>query len=128
MALDQGLCGSDSKNPVFSLQTTLMKEYREERMPGIKAVKVNGKLRYFTADQTPSGQGTEQKGEIGITVILSPNDTEIVDMLVEVGKAKSRSEALLWLVHEGIRAKKHELDQAKKIFQEIERLKQSISI
>ena len=128
MALDQRLCGSDSKDPVFSLKTTLMKECREGRMPTIKAIKVNGKFHYFPADQALSNQSTQQKKDIAVTVILPPDVIDIVDMLVELGKAKSRGEALGWLVREGIKAKKHDLDQAKEIFQEIKRLKQSISI
>ena len=54
MAIDQGLCSSDSQNSLFSLQTTLIKEYREGRMPQIKIVKVDGKTRYFPADNLKS--------------------------------------------------------------------------
>ena len=50
MALDQGLCDDDPQNSFLSLQATLIKEYREGRMPQIKIVKVDRKTRYFPAD------------------------------------------------------------------------------
>ena len=50
MIIDQGLCSSESKYTLFSLQNTLMKEYRDGRMPQIKIVRVDRKTRYFPAD------------------------------------------------------------------------------
>jgi hypothetical protein len=58
MAVDQGLCNSDSYDVLFSLQTTLIKEYREGRMPQIKIVKVDRKTRYFPADNLKSAMRT----------------------------------------------------------------------
>ena len=54
MLIDQGLFGSDSQNTLFSVQTTLIKEYREGRMPQIKIVKVDRKTRYFPVDNLKS--------------------------------------------------------------------------
>src|SRR5437016_2488110 len=54
MALEKGLARSDSKDPVFALQSTLRKEVREGRMPDIIARKVDRKLHYFPANQSPS--------------------------------------------------------------------------
>ena len=54
MAIDQGLCDSDSQNSFLSLQASLIKEYREGRLPQIKIVKVDRKTRYFPADNLKS--------------------------------------------------------------------------
>ena len=58
MVIEQGLGGSDSQDTLFSLQTTLIKEYREGRMPQIKVVKVDRKTRYFPADNLKSAMRT----------------------------------------------------------------------
>ena len=58
MAIDQGLCGSDSHNDLFSIQTILMKEYREGRMPQVKIVKVDRKTRYFPVNNLKSAMRT----------------------------------------------------------------------
>jgi hypothetical protein len=129
MALDRHLCSSDSENPVFSLATTLMKEVREGRMPGIKGVKVNGRLRYGPAAQTPTNYSTtSSRPDIGVTVVLPPEVAQITDMLVEIEKFSNRGEALVWLAQEGITAREPELQGVKVAHQQIKRLKQSISL
>ena len=121
MALDQCLCGSASKDPVFSLATTLMKEVQEGRMPGVKASE--RPLRFYTA-------GSTQKVPLSnfdkpITILL-PNDvSESIETLIEVNKFENRSEALVWLAREGIKAKSLELAQIKKVAEQIKQLKQS---
>ncbi len=128
MALKQGLCGSDSKNPVFSLQTTLMKEVREGRMPEIKAHKVNGKLCYFPVNYNTGQQVALPKKDSAVTILLPPDVAKTVDMLVDLGTLSSRGEALIRLAREGMKAKQQELQKAEKIAQQIGGLKQSISI
>jgi len=58
MAIAQGLCERDSQNSLLSLQATLIKEYREGRMPQIKIVKVDRKTRYFPANNLKSAMRT----------------------------------------------------------------------
>lgn len=129
MALDQHLCSSDSRNPVFSLATTLMKEVREGRMPGIKAVKVNGRLHYGPAAQTPTNYSTmSSRRDIGVTVVLPPEVGQITDMLVELDEFRNRGEALIWLAQEGIKARDSKLQGFKIVHQQIKSLKQSISL
>lgn len=126
MALDQGLCRSDSKDRVFSLATTMRKEVREGRMPGIKAVKVNGKLHFFPEDGTPNGPMPNQ--DRPITVLLPADVAEAADLLLEVGKFENRSAALVWLAREGIKAKGLELAEVKRVVEQIRQLKQSVAV
>lgn len=128
MALDHGLCGSDSKNQVFSLATTLRKEVREGRMPEIKAVKVNGRLHLFPIDYDTGQRITLPKKDSAVTLLLPPDVTKNVDNLVELGSFGNRGDALIWLAREGMKAKQQKLENAGKVVQQIKGLKQSVSI
>ncbi|MBI4286072.1 MAG: hypothetical protein HY670_09295 [Chloroflexi bacterium] len=136
VALDRGLSGSDSKDPVFSLATTLMKEVREERIPGIKAVG-RRPLRFYPDDYTSSEQMKKADDIVKkilsnwdkpITILLPADIAQAMDMLVEVSKFGNRGEALIWLAREGIRAKNIELTQVKKVVEQIKLLKQSVPV
>jgi hypothetical protein len=127
IAVKQGLCGSDSKDPIFSLATTLMKEVREGRMLGIKAVKVEGKLHYFP-DNFDATSTTVSKENRALTVLLPPDVDKYVETLVEVGVSGTPSEALIRLAREGIKAKQQDLFGVEKVVKEINALKQSVHI
>ena len=71
IALQRGLCGSDSTNPVFSLASTLRKEYREGRMPDLRAEKVNGRLCFFPADY--SEPNSQLRSGLRVEVELPPD-------------------------------------------------------
>jgi len=58
MVIDQGFCNNNSYDTLVSLQTTLIKEYRDGRMPQIKIVRVDRKTRYFPADNLKSTMRT----------------------------------------------------------------------
>lgn len=136
MALDQGLCGSASKDPIFSLATTLMKEVREGRMPGIGA---SGRpQRFYPDNYTSSGDMKKIADDIvkktltnwdkPITILL-PNDvSESIETLIEVNKFENRPEALVWLAREGMKEKSLELAQVKKVVEQIKQLKQSVPV
>jgi len=128
IALQRHLCASDSRDPVFSLATTLAKEYREGRMPGIEARKIDGSLRYYPAGHAASGEGVLTKNEVAVSLSLPSSVIQTVDTLLELGKFNSRSAVLAWLIEEGIRARSHELQQAEAVAREIRRLKQSVEM
>jgi hypothetical protein len=138
MALDRGLCGSGSIDPVFSLATTLMKEIRERRMPGIR-VTTSERPQRFYPDNYASGETMKKKADDimnktlsnwdkPITILLPADVTQAMDMLVEVSRFGNRSEALIWLAREGIKAKNLELAQVKKVVEQIKLLKQSVPV
>jgi hypothetical protein len=127
-ALRSGLCGSDSKDPIFSLSTTLRKEVREGRMPQIKAIKARGKLRYFPTDYDVSQQVNLPKKDEPLTVLLPPDVVQAIDTFVELGNFANRVEGLVWLARQGIGANQRKLDNAEKVAQQIKRLKESVYI
>ena len=128
MALDRGLCASDSKKPILSLSTTMRKEYREGRMPDIRSARVDGKLRFFPKNHLVNQRDIPFRPNVAITVVLPPEDSEIIDMLVEIGRFNNRSEALSWLVREGIKNKEGELNQARDVLNKIRQLKKSVPL
>jgi hypothetical protein len=138
IALDRGLSRSDSKDPVFSLATTLMKEVREQRMPGIRVTKGERPQRFFLENYNSSETMKKIADDIvnrtlsnwdkSITILLPVDVAQAVDMLVEVSKFGNRNEALVWLAREGIKAKNLELSQVKEVVEQIRQLKQSVSV
>jgi hypothetical protein len=137
-AIDGGLAGSDSADPVFSLQTTLRKEVREGRMPDIIARKVDGKLHCFPSDQNGNVPAT---GGSPTVLGVRPSDAQVtltvqvpheligeLDLLVDLGKARSRPEALVRLARTGIKAKRQELDRAREFNQRTKEQRESFSL
>jgi len=138
MALDQGLCNSDSKDPAFSLATTLMKEIREGRMSGVKATKGERPMRFYP-DNYASNEvmkkiaddivnKTLSNWDKPLTILLPADVAQAMDMLVEVSRFGNRSEALVWLAREGMKAKGLELAQVKKVAEQIKQLKKSVPV
>src|SRR6476660_3479193 len=64
IAIDQGLASSNSKDPVFSLKTTLDKEYRERRIPSVS----KNRGRYY-----PAGYQVEPEPAPGPSVAVWVN-------------------------------------------------------
>ncbi len=156
IALDQGLCGSASQKSeegrVFSLATTLMKEVREGRMPGVKTIEGERPQRFYLDNSTSNearrkiaddivkkalsrGRSPElaeaQATEVWdkpITILLPVDIAQTMDMLVEVSRFGNRSEALIWLAREGIKAKSLELAQVEKVVEQIKQLKKSVPV
>jgi hypothetical protein len=125
MALQRGLAGSNSKDPVQSLATTLAKEVREGRMPGIRAQSEDGKLRYFRVDYRADTKAQRDNG-LRIKEVLLPSDVaRRVSDLVEIGRFSGPNEALIYLSQEGISAKLPVLDRIANELQEIRRRKES---
>lgn len=126
IALDQGLCGSDSMDPKFSLASTLRKEVREGRLPSIRADTTQKPIRYYPDDSSKVEPFIKQ--DKPITFILLSDISEILDILLELNKFGNRSEALVWLAREGINAKSTELVQIRQVVKKINELKQSVSV
>ena len=107
MALERGLCRSDSSDPEWSLGTTLAKEYREGRMPGIRAERIDGGLRYFPADHPLSA---ERSGDIRVQVSVPGDVAEWVNVLIEAKKGWGPGEAITWLAQQGVKARRRDLE------------------
>lgn len=125
IALERELCGSDSKDPLQSLGSTLAKEVREGRMPGIRAEKVGGVLCYFPSDSSSAAE-PRSTPDLRIEVRLPGDLASDVHALAEVGRCPSPSDAVVWLVREGTKAQRPTLDRIHSVLREIRRLKHSV--
>ena len=132
-ALSRGLAESDSSDPVRSLAATLAKEVREGRHKEVRADRASGVLRYYPIS---SGQPTGlDRGspmvrtyEETVSIRLPREHVEIADLMVEVGKYKSRSEVLAWFVAEGINNKQSGIEEVKIAAEQIRAIKGSIAM
>ncbi len=122
MALSQRLAGSDARDPVFSLASTLAKEVREGRMESIKA-SATKPVRYYPDERSPKPVG---KPNDPITVVAPADLSDTLNVFVEAGKFETRGEALMWLASAGTRLTVAELKQAKLVVKQIRRLKRSL--
>lgn len=120
--LDSGLVSSDAKNPVQSLANTLAKQVRQGREPRIRRERVGGKCLYFPV----SDPDEEHLENIVVQISLSTQEVEILDSLVAVGKCSNRSDAIMWLAKEGIKATGGYLDKVADTRKQIERIKAAV--
>ena len=116
--------GSDAKDPVQSLANTLDKQVREGREKRIRRERKGGVYRYFPVSASNEGH----LENVVVQVSLSTQEQELgdIDNLVAVGKFNSRSDAIKWLVVEGIKANRGFLDKVADIRKQIEELKRDI--
>jgi len=121
-ALDSGIVSSDAKDPVLSLANTLAKQVREGREPGIRREQIGGKYRYFLVSEPDEGH----LENIAVQIFLSTQEIEVLDNLVAVGKCKNRSDAIMWLAREGIKARGGYLDKVADTRKQIERIKAAV--
>ena len=130
-ALDRDLCDSDAQDPISSLANTLAKEVREGRHPEVRAEQVGGILRYYPTSvvlSTESDNASSLPPSLGETVPvrLPRANIEVADLLVETGQYKTRSEALAWLVAEGIVRNESRIRKVREAAEQIRAIKQSL--
>ena len=131
MALADGLTESDAKDPVQSLAASLAKEVREGRQKQIRAEKVGGVIRYYPAPDGEQKAGASKKAtaaqlEEPVSLRLNRQTVGIVDMFVEVGHYRTRSEVLSWLVEEGIHNNQSMVERVEKAVEQIRTIKRSL--
>lgn len=135
-ALERGLATSDSKDPVFSLASTLRKEVREGRLPEFVQMKVGGRFCVFPAngaDQrlTPDESKASQAEPSGhgrdlITIRVSESVSRVADLLVEVGMRVSRSDAVAWMADEWVAANAQLIARAEDASERIRQIRNSL--
>ena len=127
-ALSSGLCDSDAKDPIRSLAATLAKEVREGRLPEVCSREVAGVLRYYPTSLIGI-ESFELPIEVGsgpdeaVSIRLPHTTVNLADQMVEVGKFGSRSEALAWLVSEGIKRNGSEIENVRESADRIRTIK-----
>ena len=131
MAIRKGLAASDAKDPVQSLASSLAKEVREGRQKQIRREKDGSAIRYYPAlSLEVSAEGEKQilpaRREEAVSLRLEPDTARNVDMLVEIGTHRTRSDALAWLVAEGLSKNQQKIREVQKAVKQIREIKRSL--
>jgi Arc/MetJ-type ribon-helix-helix transcriptional regulator len=116
---EAGRGGSDSETPEQSLANTLSKQVKTGREKRIRRERVKGVYCYFPVPMA----STPDSREVIVQLSLSVQELKDIDNLVAVDKFKNRSDAIKWLVMEGIKANRTYLDKVADRISQIEQLK-----
>jgi len=121
--------GSEAKNRVQSLASTLNKQVQTGLEKRVWRKRVNGIYRYFPASMLPgSGSAGGSEEDVVIQMRLSKQELEEIDNLVAVDKFRNRNDAIKWLVIEGMTANRAYLDRVKDAIKQIEQLKREVDV
>ena len=116
---------SDAKHPEQSLANTLSKQVKTGREKRIRRERIKGVYCYFLASMASTPDSGE---EIVVQLSLSTKELKDIDNLVAVDKFKNRSDAIRWLVMEGIKANRAYLDKVADTISQIEQLKKEVEL
>ena len=114
---------SDSKTPIASLANTLNKQVQTGREKRIRRERIKGKYCYFLASGASASDSNE---DIVAQISLSAQELKDIDNLIAVDKFHNRSDAIKWLVMEGMTANRGYLDKVADTRNQIERLKREV--
>lgn len=117
---------SDAENPVESLANTLDKQVREGREKRVRRERVAGKYRFFPASAPSNTDPDMVKEDIVIQVSLPKQELDDLNNLIALDKFKSKSNAIAWLISEGVKANRNYLDKIANIRKQIEQMKREI--
>jgi len=114
---------SDAEHPEQSLANTLSKQVKTGREKRIRRERVKGVYCYFPASMASTPNSSE---EIVVQLSLSAQELRDIDNLVAVGKFNTRSNAIRWLLTEGIKSNRTYLDKVADTISQIEQLKKEV--
>jgi hypothetical protein len=117
--------GSDAKDKVQSLASTLSKQVRTGKVSSIRRERVGGVYCYFPA-RTRTAEEAPNLQDVAFQIAMSSEELEILDSFVFVGKFRNRSEVLAWFAREGFKARQDDIEKVANIRKQIEELKRSI--
>ncbi|MFC1916704.1 hypothetical protein ACFLX1_01040 [Chloroflexota bacterium] len=122
-ALDYSSDLSDAKNAEQSFATTLNKQVQTGHEKRIRRERVGGLYRYFPASMPAD---SDSNGEIFAQISLPKDRLKDIDNLVAVDKFNNRSDAVKWLVIEGIKTNRAYLDKVADTRQQIDKLRREV--
>lgn len=124
--LKTGRVKSVARNPVGSLVATLNKHHHDIKL---ERRREGGVYRYYpVASGQPPSKSTTPDFDETVSIRLPKDRLEVADLLVEVGQHKSRSEALAWLVAQGILNNQPRIEKVKKAVEQIRAIKEGIAV
>ena len=117
---------STAKNPEESLANTLDKQVRQGREKQVRRERIAGSYCYFPVTQSSNSKNDSTVEDVVVQIRLSKHELKDIDNLIIVDKFKGRSDAIKWLVAEGIKAKRDYLDKVGDVTTQIEQMKRQV--
>ena len=124
-ALDRGIISSRGRNRIAGQVGALAKMYNDGRLLEVRRDEQQRPYRYY-----PKGSVTVHPPSkpVAEPVTFRPTlvQEEVLTALTETRRFSSRSEAVVWLIDEGIAAKQSYVDRITQTYREIERLRRQV--
>ena len=120
-ALDRGIIGSRGHNPLAGQGGALVKMYLEGRLPEVRRDDQSRPYRYYPKDSAIAATVTRSIDSISFRPTV--RQEEVLTALVETRKFANRSEAVTWLIDQGISANRQNLDKIIQAYRAIENLR-----
>ena len=132
-ALERGIIRSAGHNPLAGQGGALVKMYNDGRIPDVIRDENRRPFRYYPKDSS-SQRLIESHAEPlepslpAISFRPTGEQDRILTALVLVGTFESRTEAIQWLLDQGIEKKRPEIQSALDTSEQIESLRKSVKI
>lgn len=120
--LDRGIIGGT----VAGQQGALVKLYSNGRLLKVRRDRQQGRYRYYLKGSTGIQQAPKSVAETIVTFRPTYEQEEILTALTETRKCSNRSEAVSWLLSEGIASKQADIHKVLQNYREIERLRREV--
>ncbi len=130
-ALARGIIGGRRRDPIAGQGGALVKMYLEDRLPEICRDDTRLPYRYY-----PKGIGNSQRQATPARPLeaapqttsfrSTPEQDKILTALISIGAFSSRTDAIKWLLDQGIAAKQDLIQQALETHKQIEHLRKEV--
>ena len=124
-ALDRGIIGSRGRNHMAGQVGALAKMHNSGSLTEVWRAEHQRPYRYYPKDAAIVQQQPKPVSE-PITFRPTPEQEEILTALTETKRFLSRSEAVQWLLAQGIASKQGDIYRIVQTYREIERLRSEV--
>ena len=124
-ALDGGIISTRGRNRTAGQKGALVKMYKGGRLPEVWRDEQHRPYLYYPKETTSVQQLPKPISE-PITFRPTPKQEEILTALTDTRKFSSRSEAIIWLLDQGIAANQEDIRRIIDAYTEIEHLRRKV--
>jgi metal-responsive CopG/Arc/MetJ family transcriptional regulator len=124
-ALDRGVIRTRGRNRIAGQVGALAAMYNRRRLPEVWRDEHHRPYRYYLKGAT-SVQPSPKLISEPITFRPTPRQEEILTALTETRKFSSRSEAIIWILDQGIAANQEDIRRIIDAYKEIEQLRRKV--
>ena len=135
-ALARGIISSKAKDRIASQGGGLVKMFLEKRLPNVRRDETRRPYKYYPTwnyvvvategNQPVNKSPLPNPAPQATTFRPTPEQDQILTALVSVGASSNRTEAIHWLLNQGIAARRGVIQQALETHKQIERLRKGV--